>query len=113
MPKRSGFIPCIQRNKYASSRDLDCRMRSTKNTELIATNITWLRQSLDLVGRLDDAAFASAPKTLPGYRVGSHLRHVLEFYECFLDGIERRRIDYDARRRDETVENSRLAAAER
>lgn len=88
-------------------------MRSNKNTDLVATNIAWLQQALELIGRMDEASFASAPKTLAGYRVGSHLRHILEFYECFLSGIEWLRIDYDARRRDETVENSRFAASER
>src|SRR4051812_20569224 len=87
-------------------------MRST-NTRLVATNIVWLRQALELVGRLDDSTFACAPKTLAGYKVGSHLRHILEFYECFLNGIECLRIDYDARRRDESVEISRLAASDR
>jgi hypothetical protein len=88
-------------------------MRSTTNTDLVATNIVWLRQALELVGRLDDATFACAPKNLAGNKVGSHLRHILEFYECFLSGIEWLRIDYDARRRDETVESSRLAASDR
>jgi hypothetical protein len=32
-----------------------------------------------------------------------HLRHVLEFYQCFLDGLTSR-IDYDARKRDEVIE---------
>lgn len=93
--------------------DLDYQMASGKNTHLVATNVGWLRQALELVGELDDARFASAPKTLAGYKVGSHLRHILEFYECFLSGIESLRIDYDARRRDETVESSRFAASER
>jgi hypothetical protein len=88
-------------------------MRSTINNELVATNIEWLRQALALIGRLDDATFASAPKSLAAYKVGSHLRHILEFYECFLNGIERLRIDYDARRRDESIERSRFAASER
>jgi len=88
-------------------------MRSASNTELIATNVTWLQQALELIGRLDDAAFVSAPKDLARHRVGSHLRHILEFYECFLDGVASSRIDYDARKRDETVEKSRFAAIER
>jgi|SRR5579871_628404 len=71
---------------------------------LIQTNIRWLKQALQLVGRLDAATYAES-------RAGAHLRHVLEFYECFLDGMDSSHIDYDARRRDETVE-SRPQAAE-
>jgi hypothetical protein len=43
--------------------------------------------------------------------VGGHLRHILEFYECFLDGLAASHIDYDARRRDETIETCRAMAA--
>jgi uncharacterized damage-inducible protein DinB len=88
-------------------------MRSARNTELILLNIGWLRDALQLVARLDDAAFSTAPANLPGQRAGSHLRHILEFYECFLDGIAGSRIDYDARPRDERVETSLATAAER
>jgi len=41
------------------------------------------------------------------------LRHIIEFYECFLDGLEPTHIDYDARRRDLTLESSIAVAAER
>ena len=89
------------------------RTLSDKTAELVATNIAWLRQALSLLGRLDDRAFGSSPKPLDPHRVGSHLRHVLEFYECFLDGVGSSHIDYDARKRDELVEKSRHAAGEK
>jgi hypothetical protein len=81
--------------------------------ELIDSNITWLRQAYVLVNELDDATFMTSPKDLVPHRVGSHLRHVLEFYECFLQGLESGRIDYDGRRRDAMLENSRRVAAAR
>jgi hypothetical protein len=88
-------------------------MQSTHNAALISLNAGWLEDALKLVGRLDDSAFATAPPGLPGQRAGSHLRHILEFYECLFAGLGRGRIDYDARKRDETVENNRRAAGER
>jgi len=45
--------------------------------------------------------------------VSSHLRHVVEFYECFLDGLRFMRVDYDGRKRDVSMESSREAAVER
>jgi hypothetical protein len=81
--------------------------------ELIDLNVTWLRQAYVLVNELDDTTFGTSPSGLVPHRVGSHLRHVLEFYECFLQGLESGRIDYDRRRRDVTVENSRRIAAAR
>lgn len=80
------------------------------HTELAATNIRWLQQALSLLGRVDEAAFVNSPPGLAPHRAGSHLRHVLEFYECFLDGLAGCRIDYDARRRDHEIERSRHAA---
>jgi hypothetical protein len=35
----------------------------------------------------------------------------VEFYQCFLDGLEWSHIDYDARRRDHAIEHSRHAAS--
>jgi len=81
--------------------------------ELIDLNVTWLRQAYVLVNELDDTTFVTSPGDLAPHRVGSHLRHVLEFYECFLEGLESGHIDYDRRRRDVTLENSRRVAASR
>ena len=81
--------------------------------KLIGINVGWLRQARTLVDQMDDAAFATSPKGFEPHRVGSHLRHVLEFYECFLDGLPTGRIDYDNRQRDVTVEKSRRAAVAR
>lgn len=80
-------------------------------TELISVNIDWLRQALSLLARMDDATYNFSPELVAPHRVGGHLRHVLEFYECFLDGVESSYIDYDARQRDPLVETSRQAAA--
>jgi hypothetical protein len=83
----------------------------TRQTALIEMNTRWLRQALRLVERLSDEAYATTPPGFAPHRAGAHLRHVLEFYQCFLDGVESFHIDYDARRRDERIEHSRAAAA--
>ena len=77
-------------------------------TDLCERNAMWLRQSLHLLEMLDDRTFKNL-----AYRVSGHLRHIIEFYECFLEGLAARHIDYDARRRDRALESSRLAAAMR
>jgi hypothetical protein len=77
---------------------------------LIAINVRWLRQALRLLERLDDTVYATTAPGFAPHRAGAHLRHVLEFYQCFLEGLESSHIDYDARRRDESVERSRNAA---
>lgn len=70
----------------------------------IEQNAALLDQGLALLTRLDDAVYAG------GHRAGAHLRHVLEFYECFLNGLDSSHIDYSSRKRDETIEKSRAAA---
>ncbi len=78
---------------------------------LIQMNVRWLRQALHLLGRLDDIAYATTPRGFAPHRAGAHLRHVLEFYQCFIRGFSSSHIDYDARRRDERIEQSRDTAA--
>src|SRR4051812_17362736 len=78
---------------------------------LVDTNVHWLCQALSLVERVDDQAYAESPAGFAPHRAGAHLRHILEFYQCFLEGIELFHIDYDSRRRDESIETSRAAAA--
>ena len=83
---------------------------SSRQSVLIATNIRWLRQALRLLEQLDDMVYSATAPGFAPHRAGSHLRHVLEFYQCFLEGLESSHIDYDSRRRDEAIERSRDAA---
>ena len=78
---------------------------------LIATNIRWMRQALRLLERLDDSVYSGTAPGFAPHRVGAHLRHILEFYQCFLDGLDSLHIDYDSRQRDESIEPSRHTAS--
>ncbi len=77
---------------------------------LVGANVDWLRQAHDLVAGIVDNVYATSPQQMEPHRVGSHIRHILDFYECFLTGLETSHIDYDARKRDESIETSRVAA---
>ena len=80
---------------------------------LIRSNVELLRQALDLMSQIGDAEFRDAPPQMEPHKAGSHLRHVLEFYECFIRGVSRGTIDYDSRQRDASVETSREVAMAR
>jgi len=80
---------------------------------LIAVNIGWLRQAGALLDRISDAVYTASPSGLAPHKAGGHLRHILEFYECFLAGLASGRIDYDNRRRDLSVETNRQTAQAR
>lgn len=79
---------------------------------LIEMNVRWLCQALRLLKNVDDAAFSMTPAGFAPHRAGGHLRHILEFYQCFLEGLESSHIDYDARRHDKAIERSRDAACD-
>lgn len=70
-------------------------------------NIHFLRQALDLVGRLGDGIYAKTGHALFNSGVGGHLRHCLDHYANFLKGLPTGRVDYDARDRDAVVERDR------
>lgn len=77
---------------------------------LIDTSVRLLHQAESLLEEIDREAHAGSSPAIAPHHVGGHLRHILEFYECFLDGVESGSIDYDARKRDIAVETDRAAA---
>lgn len=77
---------------------------------LVAMNLRWLDQAERLLRSLGDVEYTVAAGE---HRAGSHMRHILEFYECFLEGCLIGHIDYDARRRDIQLETEREAALQR
>jgi uncharacterized damage-inducible protein DinB len=76
-------------------------------------NIAFLQQGSLLIERLSDGQYATAPPNFLRGGVGAHFRHILDHYDCFLDGLERGRVDYDARHRDPRVERERGFARSR
>ena len=80
------------------------------STVLTETSVRLLHQVKSLLEGMDSRAYAESPAAITPHRVGGHLRHILEFYECFLDGVASGRIDYDARKRDIAVETDCRAA---
>jgi len=76
-------------------------------------NIHYLEQGVALIGRLADAQYAGSPSgPFPG-GVGAQFRHCLDFYDCFLRGLEAGRIDYRMRERDPRIETDRAHATAR
>lgn len=100
----------------SSSDFVDIMMNASaekRHSFLIDVNVNLLRQGLELLDRMNDWEYILSPDALPGQRISSHFRHVIEFYECLMRGLPLSRIDYDARRRDAQLEVDRRAAAVR
>ena len=80
---------------------------------LLADSLGLLEQGVLLLEELDDALYALPEPALGLAGVGAHLRHCVDFYRRFLDGLEDRRVDYDRRQRDARLETDRGYALER
>lgn len=72
--------------------------------DAVADNVALLRQGGALVTRLSAQSFTGVSEHCPGGSVGAHVRHCLDFYLAFLDGVAEGRVDYDDRRRDVELE---------
>lgn len=72
-------------------------------------NIAILSQAMDVIDWFDSADRQAAYAEC----IGPHLRHVLEHYEELLDGLGRRVLEYDRRRRDRRVEQDTAFARSR
>lgn len=79
---------------------------------VLRENIHYLTQAADLIAGLADDVYQNDSHSIFMSGVGKHIRHILDFYAAFLNGIGTR-IDYDARQRDIRVETDRGAARER
>ena len=84
-----------------------------KTAALITANIDALRQGREVLDRVNDNMYAHAAPGTNGISIGRHMRHVLEFYECFFNGVSRGLIDYDSRSRSAVVQTDRSVAAQR
>jgi hypothetical protein len=66
-------------------------------------NIT-LRDLLELLQKIDTAAYVQKNDMLGNTSIGQHVRHILELTECLLRDYESGHIYYDVRKRDIRVE---------
>lgn len=77
---------------------------------LIRDNLGLLRQGIVLLESLDDDLYRLAPPGLPAGGVGPQVRHVLDYYRCFVRDVDAGRVDYDRRERDPSIETERGVA---
>ena len=63
-----------------------------------------VRQIDTLIQRIPDAQYQQALTVFNGSSLGQHFRHILNFYECVVQGGQGERIDYARRQRDPRIE---------
>ncbi len=79
---------------------------------LIENNVLCLEQGIQLLNEMEDAVYTHTASPVYSSGIGDHYRHCVEHYLCFLDGIDARSIDYDARKRDLRIATERAYAIE-
>ena len=88
-----------------------------------AGHIEFLQMGGGVIGSVTEKVFrhdgdtqdgpGNRPGNRPGSSVGGQFRHIIDFYNCFLAGLDTGSIDYTKRGRDEKMERDRkLAKAE-
>ncbi len=73
---------------------------------LISQTTAVLRQLTDAINQLEQAEYTLPLETLSGSSIGQHVRHIIEFYQCMMNGYEQSILNYDDRRRDQLIEEN-------
>lgn len=67
--------------------------------ELKVANQEIVLQICDVIKQLTTDEYSEKLNILSGSSIGMHVRHILEFYSCFLRNVEQQKICYDNRER--------------
>jgi len=78
--------------------------------QLIFDNLIHLEQGRNLLKQVTDEQYKTVPCGLHPHRVGGHVRHCLEFYDCLIEGLAEGTVDYSSRRRNLDLEECRHTA---
>ncbi len=79
---------------------------------LIANNLSIINQLVGLLETLPSAHYQQSLNALHGSSLGQHTRHIVEFYQCLMEGIADGQINYDARERRLDIETNQYFALE-
>ena len=76
-------------------------------TRIINNCIGLLEQAIGLIEQIDDDVYVSTSPMSPRGSIGGHLRHILDFYQNFVAGIDSGHINYNLRQREAMLERER------
>lgn len=76
--------------------------------KVVKVNVQYLRTFSEILSRMDDSCFLDTTNTNSfSGAIGAHCRHVIEFYDQFLFSFSEFQIDYDSRKRNLNLEQSK------
>jgi uncharacterized damage-inducible protein DinB len=71
-----------------------------------------LGQLIQLVNRLSAEEYARSATVLGNHSLGQHIRHIIEFFTCLEQGMQRGCVNYDRRAHDKLLESDKYLALE-
>lgn len=80
-----------------------------KNT-IVSGTVRFLEQGIEICLHMTDMCYGRREFPYEMANIGKHIRHVLEHYSLFLEGVGQGEIDYDDRERDPDIEGNRTLA---
>ncbi|HKM68174.1 MAG TPA: hypothetical protein VJX70_13480 [Candidatus Acidoferrum sp.] len=78
--------------------------------ELILAGQDVLLQGFNLLFQLGDHKYSQKARAPFDASIGGHYRHVLEHFQCLIEGLPAGEVNYDARRRNSRIENEVIFA---
>ncbi len=73
-------------------------------------SINTLNQLRDLLSKLDDSVYTQVIPETSHASIGQHVRHILGFYTCLIGQAPSKKVSYDKREREISLETSCQAA---
>ena len=65
-----------------------------------------LKVGIELLGSIDDGQYSDTSCEPYHSSIGGHMRHILDIFDCVLEGLGSGKIDLTARKRDQLIECS-------
>lgn len=77
---------------------------------LQTTNIEIINQLIGLLRQLPAGIYHEPLRSLHHHSIGQHTRHIVEFYQCLLNGLAEGEVNYDGRERNLRIETDKAYA---
>jgi hypothetical protein len=71
-----------------------------------------LTNQLNILAEHNKACYCHIDQNITGASIGEHVRHIIDFYSCLVNGVEKGVVDYDQRDRDLSLETDLALAIE-
>lgn len=80
---------------------------------MFKSSIHTLEEFKEVLLQIPEACYTRPCETLSGATIGQHTRHIIELYQCLLEGYDRGAVSYDKRKRDKLIEQDVAVAVDK